>query len=853
MTLHQPKPPLDPWADGVKASDVPVAAKSDFSKVLFPPEEPANVVEATAPIEPVPPPDAPIVKHAIHYATNNGWHVFPAPAGKKKSHKSAEHSDGRNWGMTTDTDEIRRDFKRWPDANIGIVTGAVSGIFVVETDTAAHGDGVDGAASLAALEAEHGALPETRMAISPSGSVHRYFRHPGRKVINSESVIAPGVDVRGDGGMVIAPPSVMPAREATAATPAIPATNGKPAREAKKAKPARAAGAYRWLNDLPVADAPQWLLDRNVPAKTISQRAVDGIKRPPSVEALFKGVNQQRAAATATGGDNFWRRVNDRALDDRSGWVQALFGNRAQLKTISGMQVWRVTSQDLGRDLEEDLSIAPNGIVDFGTEESLTAIDAVMRFSSSEKTDEGAALWLCEQMGLAPEEFGWNKPTKPTQQTAGRAGEPDWRERKINGKPVPCMHNARLAITALGIVCSTDTFHGKTLFGYRDETFKHELQSIVGEVSDDGIIALRQLMSDRFGFDLKAEPTRDAVKSLALENCFDPVRDMIDKAEAEWDGVERLDRMAIDYFNGEDTPINRAFVRKTMIGLVARARNPGCKFDTIMVLESKEGFNKSTAWRVLAGDENFSDESIIGKDSREVQEQLADVWIHENADLAGMKKAEVETVKAYASRQEDRARAAFAHYLKRQPRHSIEVGTTNSKEYLQSQTGNRRFWGMEVLKSIDIEKLKRDRLQLIGEAARYHSQGESVVLDEKLWGAAATAQEERRTKDPWEDILAYIPIYRSEEYIDGGATVTRVTQLIHVTDLDGGVEVVSAADLMEHMLKIPVERQNTANAMRVSNAMKQLGWFRHDNGKVYIGPRRVAGYYRPKRVDPRDR
>jgi Bifunctional DNA primase/polymerase, N-terminal/AAA domain len=363
---------------------------------------------ADAPITPgvTPNPLEPIVEHAVHYATNNGWHVFPAPPGEKKSYYKATEANGqRKWGCTTDAAEIRHYWTERPKANVCIVTGADSGIFVVETDTAAHGDGVDGAASLAALEAEHGALPETLMAISPSGSIHRYFKHPGRYVINSESVIAPGVDVRGDGGMVVAPPSMMPAREATPATPAIEASEGKLARAAKKAKPARAAGVYRWLNDLPIADAPQWLLDRNVPAKTIRQRAVDGIKRPPGV---FKGVNQQRAAATSTGGDNFWRRVKDSALADRTGWVQALFGNIAQLKTINGMQVWRMTSEDLGRDLEEDLSIAPNGIFDFGTEEALTAIDVVMRFSSPSKTDEEAALWLCEQIGIAPKDLGWN-------------------------------------------------------------------------------------------------------------------------------------------------------------------------------------------------------------------------------------------------------------------------------------------------------------------------------------------------------------------------------------------------------------------------------------------------------------
>jgi hypothetical protein len=72
--------------------------------------------------------------HGVNYASH-GWHVFPVPLGTKMSHKSAEHSNGRPWGTTTDAAEIRRDFKRWPDANAGVVTGAVSGIFVVEADT----------------------------------------------------------------------------------------------------------------------------------------------------------------------------------------------------------------------------------------------------------------------------------------------------------------------------------------------------------------------------------------------------------------------------------------------------------------------------------------------------------------------------------------------------------------------------------------------------------------------------------------------------------------------------------------------------------------------------------------------
>jgi hypothetical protein len=193
-----------------------------------------------------------ILAAALAYA-GRGLSVFPACAAVKKSHKSAEHSDGRKWGATADPAEIRKDFTRWPDARIGLPTGVGNRLVVIETDTIAE-HGVDGAASLAQLEAKRGALPDTRTACSPSDSLHRFFRHPGPsiKVRNSASELGTGIDVRGDGGMVIAPPSVN--------------LDGR---------------AYRWLNNLPLAGMPAWLiaLTREKPP-TISQRAVAAIRAP---------------------------------------------------------------------------------------------------------------------------------------------------------------------------------------------------------------------------------------------------------------------------------------------------------------------------------------------------------------------------------------------------------------------------------------------------------------------------------------------------------------------------------------------------------------------------------------------
>ena len=141
------------------------------------------------------------------------WKVFPAERTEKKSYLSAEYAPGgENWGMTDDPAQLLRNFvnRKWRlKCGVGVPTGAVNGIFVIEADTV-KGHGVDGIANLKALEAKHGKLPDTLMAESPSGSLHHYFNHPGRgiKVKTVDSSIAPGVDTRGDGGMVVAPPSV---------------------------------------------------------------------------------------------------------------------------------------------------------------------------------------------------------------------------------------------------------------------------------------------------------------------------------------------------------------------------------------------------------------------------------------------------------------------------------------------------------------------------------------------------------------------------------------------------------------------------------------------------------------------
>jgi putative DNA primase/helicase len=190
---------------------------------------------------PVPQATDRLVSSALDYAARS-WRVFPVPPGYKKGYKKADDHGGRRWGCTVDPQEVTADWLRWPSANVGIACGPNSGLFVIEADTI-EGHGVDGVGNLASLIAEHGGLPDTIEALSPSGSRHLYFAWPeGVNIRNSEGRIAPGVDVRGEGGMVVAPPSIKP---------------GNPL-------------PYRWTKPpgaFDFAQCPQWLLDLCGPAE----------------------------------------------------------------------------------------------------------------------------------------------------------------------------------------------------------------------------------------------------------------------------------------------------------------------------------------------------------------------------------------------------------------------------------------------------------------------------------------------------------------------------------------------------------------------------------------------------------
>jgi predicted P-loop ATPase len=246
----------------------------------------------------------------------------------------------------------------------------------------------------------------------------------------------------------------------------------------------------------------------------------------------------------------------------------------------------------------------------------------------------------------------------------------------------------------------------------------------------------------------------DAVNVVAAENKYHPVRDYLDGCT--WDGVPRVETLLVDYLGAEDTPYTRAVTRKALVAAVARIYRPGCKFDYMLTIRGQQGLGKSALIAKLGG-KWFSD-SFTTMQGKDAYEQVQGVWIMEVGELAGMRKAEAETIKLYISKQVDRFRPAYGRRLQEFPRQCIFIGTTNESQFLRDTTGNRRFWVVDTPNKAarDMwEELTPEAISLIwAEAVELYRAGEDLYLPRTLEAVARKVQEAYEEENPRAGIIA---------------------------------------------------------------------------------------------------
>lgn len=337
--------------------------------------------------------------------------------------------------------------------------------------------------------------------------------------------------------------------------------------------------------------------------------------------------------------------------------------------------------------------------------------------------------------------------------------------------------NAKATANNLYLILRND-FDGTPLFAYN--AFKQSMiymktppwgseRDIGREIEDKDDVDVKLYLSKNWGLECSTQNIVDIISNLAYENTFHPVKRYLEGLV--WDGKKRLDTWLVDYLGAEgDTEYLAHVGRKTLVGAVSRIYKPGCKFDTVLILEGYQGAGKSTTIQNLASPEWFVD-NLGDIASKDVINVMRGRWIIEVAELDSMDRATVNALKSFFSRQSDINRLAFARREKEFKRQCIFIGSTNQNEYLKDPTGGRRFWPVKISRC-DSAGVAAIRDQLWAEAMHLYGAGEKTYLDdERVMKIARQEADDRYAVDEIEaDIQAAMS--RAPEVFGAGSEFT---------------------------------------------------------------------------------
>ena len=326
---------------------------------------------------------------------------------------------------------------------------------------------------------------------------------------------------------------------------------------------------------------------------------------------------------------------------------------------------------------------------------------------------------------------------------------------------------------------------------------------------------------------VKKDTFHDAISLAVKLDRYHPIRDYLDALK--WDGIPRLDSFLPNYFRSKDDAYTRGVGRCFLIAMVARIMRPGCKHDCALILTGGQGAFKSTAAQILAGGNQWFSANLpaVTDDAREARMHLPGKWVVELGEMSSLNKSTAEAVKAFVSGAVDKVRLTYGRRDKELRRQCVFIGTSNNTACLRDETGNRRFWPVEVGDAVDIDALARDRDQLFAEAVEAFNAGEQWHLTPELDALARVEQEAARDPDIWEDtIRAWLdaPEFTGDDFDGDVMPVAR--------------DRVKLADVLKDCLSIDTERQDRKAQNRVTACLRAIGWKRkHErDGKWWVRP-----------------
>lgn len=323
--------------------------------------------------------------------------------------------------------------------------------------------------------------------------------------------------------------------------------------------------------------------------------------------------------------------------------------------------------------------------------------------------------------------------------------------------------------------------------------------------SDTDGMRVQNYLQREWGLTVSEQVAYRAALVVAEAHPFDPLREAV--LALKWDGLPRVHRWLPAYFGVEDTEYARLVGRIFIVGAIARALRPGCKMDTMLILEGPQGLFKSQGVERLFGERWFR-ETPIDLRSNDRFLSVRDCWCREWPELDGHGKTDAARVKSFLSAKNDDFRAPYARAMASAPRRCVFVATVNPPElgYLVDESGNRRMLPVECGKTgpIDLDAISTDREQIFAEALVMYQAGA------KWWPANL---DEQRLCNQEQDARMVAEVWSGKigQWLEEPLRLKPDTRI-------------TVRQVLGECLNVPAERWDKSNSTRVGHCLARAGW-----------------------------
>ncbi|WP_326866366.1 virulence-associated E family protein [Apilactobacillus kunkeei] len=343
------------------------------------------------------------------------------------------------------------------------------------------------------------------------------------------------------------------------------------------------------------------------------------------------------------------------------------------------------------------------------------------------------------------------------------------------------------------------------------------------------------------------------LKSCAMEKEYNPLKDLI--TEEEWDGTERIKTLFSDYLGAKDCEYTQMVSTKFMVGAVSRILNPGCKFDLMPILYGDQGIGKSYFVRKLSSDYVIEDLNRLSSQDKDEIIKLKNGWIAEIAELTALKNVNKENAKSFITQQENKYRELYSNSICFYKRHNVFIGTTNTIDFLNDDSGNRRFLPIECGVNNPLKPLFSDTdnglsanvSQIYAEAVFKYKHGETCYLSQEQESLANSVREENEKDSPMSE---YIESYLSCKYPRAweNYTINMKKEFIENKDNYASDDLVNLTQVStQELLNLSIPKFysdiHNIDARKIKMTMNKIrGWKRSSNIKE--NGKRTRGYKR---------